>query len=506
MNKLISIVKNLISHKNEEEWFEFKENWFESHALGEYISAMSNSAAMVGEEFAYFIWGIENKTHNIKGTSFDIHQDVKNEPLQHYLARMVKPDIGFEFHEIEINGKRIVILAIPAAKTVPTSFDHVRYLRIGSSKVNLLEYPEREAKLFDILKNGIPTIENTESEFQNLTFNKLFVYYETKGITLNKRTFKKNLGLLTKDGKYNLLAQLLSDNSHITVRFSLFSGKTKASTMYSVREFGNTCLLYSLDDVLRYGDVLNIPQADERNRVVERKEIPLFHAEAYREAVINAFVHNLWIDGNAPMFTGFQDRIEILSRGKLPPKQTVEGFFAGESVPVNQKLSDIFIQLHISERSGRGIPKITELYGEDCIEFRKNSIMVTIPFDRLKIKDNELDKEKNVPVKSKNVPVNVPDESENVPVKSKNAPVNVPDESENAPVKSKNVPVKIDKREIIIKYCQEPKSVIEIANFLGYKDKRSIRKYIDRLLVEGRIARTIPDKPNSRNQKYIAIK
>ena len=123
------------------------------------------------------------------------------------------------------------------------------------------------------------------------------------------------------------MAQLLSDNSHIPVRFSLFSGESKSTTMYSVREFGNTCLLYSLDDVLRYGEVLNIPQADERNRIVERKEVPLFHAEAYREAVINAFVHNLWIDGNAPMITGFRDRIEILSRGHLPPKQTVEGFF-----------------------------------------------------------------------------------------------------------------------------------------------------------------------------------
>ena len=58
------------------------------------------------------------------------------------------------------------------------------------------------------------------------------------------------------------------------------------------------------------------------------------------------------------MFTGFRDRIEILSRGGyLLSKQTVEGFFAGESVPVNQKLSDIFLQLHISERSGRGVPK-----------------------------------------------------------------------------------------------------------------------------------------------------
>ena len=39
-------------------------------------------------------------------------------------------------------------------------------------------------------------------------------------------------------------------------------------------EFGNQCLLYSLDEVLRYGDVLNIIQADEKNRVVERKEVP----------------------------------------------------------------------------------------------------------------------------------------------------------------------------------------------------------------------------------------
>ena len=35
------------------------------------------------------------------------------------------------------------------------------------------------------------------------------------------------------------------------------------------------------------------------------------------------------------------DRIEILFRGTIPPGQTMEGFFAGESVPVNQKLSEI---------------------------------------------------------------------------------------------------------------------------------------------------------------------
>ena len=90
----------------------------------------------------------------------------------------------------------------------------------------------------------------------------------------------------------------------------------------------------------------------------------------------------LWIDGNAPMITIFSDRVEILSRGTLAPKQTVEGFYKGESVPVNQGLSDMFLQLHISERSGRGVPKITKVYGREAYDFRENSIVVTIPFSR----------------------------------------------------------------------------------------------------------------------------
>ena len=119
-------------------------------------------------------------------------------------------------------------------------------------------------------------MENTPSDYQELSFEKLLIYYGAKGLKLNPDTFKKNLSLYTEDGKYNILAQLLSDDSHIPIRVAIFSGKTKADNLYSVREFGNQCLLYSLDEVLRYGDVLNIIQADETDRVVERKEVPLF--------------------------------------------------------------------------------------------------------------------------------------------------------------------------------------------------------------------------------------
>ncbi len=383
--KKLELIDRLRAFSAEREWFEFKVNWFVPDELGQYISSLANSAAIVGRDYAYFVWGIDDKTHDIVGTTFDCNCDVNGEPLKHYLARKLSPDINIVFEELVADGKNIVLLTIPAAKNTPVSYARERYIRIGSSKENLSKYPDREAFLFDVLRNGFPTMENTPSEYQDLTFEKLLIYYGAKGIRLNPDTFKKNLSLYTPDGKYNLLAQLLSDNSHIPIRVAIFSGTSKADNMYSVREFGFKCLLYSIDEVLRYGDVLNIIQSDEVGRIVERNEEPLFEDEAFREAVINAFVHNKWTGGNEPMITVFGDRIEILSRGSLPPEQTIEGFFAGESVPLNKKLSEILLQLHISEKTGRGVPKITEKYGKEAFEFRENSIVVTIPFNWINV-------------------------------------------------------------------------------------------------------------------------
>ena len=387
---IIDKVLELCSYKDEQEWFEFKENWFQPEELGEYVSALSNAAAFHYQEMAYFIWGVNDDTHEIVGTDFNQYCDYNKEPYQNYLARNLSPSINFSFVEVEIDGKRVVILLIPPAREIPTSFRENRFIRIGSSKNNIKKYPKREIQLFKILDGRVETIETLSSKYQDLSFNKLFGYYGSKGIVLKEETFEKNLKLRNKGGEYNILAQLLSDNSHIPLRVSIFEGKTKSSPLFSVREFGNNCILYSLDSLLQYGDVLNIIQADEKNRIVERKEVPLFDNKAFREAIINAVLHNYWVAGNEPMITVYSDRIEILSRGTLAPAQTMEGFYLGESIPVNEKLSEIFLQLHISEKSGRGVPIIVETYGKDAITFRDNSIVVTIPFNRINTVGNKV--------------------------------------------------------------------------------------------------------------------
>lgn len=169
-------------------------------------------------------------------------------------------------------------------------------------------------------------------------------------------------------------------------------------------------------------------------------------------------------------------------------------FFAGESVPVNQGLSDMLLQLHISERTGRGVPKITEVYGRETYEFRENSIVVTIPLTRV--------------VTEGITQVNTQDDGEITLDRASITSVTTPVEAKITLVDSmfatgKN---KWSIEERILEFCKVPKGIIEISEMLNYKTKKTARKYVKNLVDIGRLAMTVPDKPNSKLQKYITIK
>lgn len=62
-------------------------------------------------------------------------------------------------------------------------------------------------------------------------------------------------------------------------------------------------------------------------------------------------------------------------------------------------------------------------------------------------------------------------------------------------------------RDRILTYCLDrPRCIWEIGALLGYKDKKTIRKYLNPLLDEGLLTRTVPDRPNSRNQRYLTVR
>lgn len=126
---------------------EFKVNNAQPEIIGEYISALSNSAALKDVSQAFLIWGVEDNTKKIVGTDFypgSVKQG--NEDLESWLSRSLIPRLSFEFHEIEIENKRVVILLIDKATHQPIKFKGEEFIRIGSYKKKLKEFPEKEKK------------------------------------------------------------------------------------------------------------------------------------------------------------------------------------------------------------------------------------------------------------------------------------------------------------------------------------------------------------------------
>ena len=77
MSNIPEIIKRCLSYDDEQEWFDFKDSWYELDGIGQYISALSNAAAMAGESFGYLIWGINDKTHELTDTKFRYQRDIK---------------------------------------------------------------------------------------------------------------------------------------------------------------------------------------------------------------------------------------------------------------------------------------------------------------------------------------------------------------------------------------------------------------------------------------------
>lgn len=160
MDKYIDLLETLLSYKDEYEWLDFKENWFSKDEIGEDISAIANGAALCGKEFGYIVWGVNDATKEVVGTTVNFNKDIDNEPYKHYLARNLTPKISFETVEFKYNEARIVMLIIPQSKSIVTKFKNEAFIRIGSSKEKLSKYPKWEIKLNNTLVNGYPTIVN----------------------------------------------------------------------------------------------------------------------------------------------------------------------------------------------------------------------------------------------------------------------------------------------------------------------------------------------------------
>lgn len=133
--RYINIFTNLIQHK-ESEVVEFKkaENNFDFDDLGKYFSAMSNEANLRGLDFAWLIFGYDEKRHEIVGTSYKNGEGALNN-LKHDFSQHTTDGQTFrEIIPIEVDGKRILMFKIPASpRNIVMKWKGIAYGRDGES-------------------------------------------------------------------------------------------------------------------------------------------------------------------------------------------------------------------------------------------------------------------------------------------------------------------------------------------------------------------------------------
>jgi|LGOV01.1.fsa_nt_gb ATP-dependent DNA helicase RecG len=148
--EVTSLLQELLSLHRETEWVEFKANRYDPQTLVEYLSALSNSACLHWKRKGYLVFGIEDKTHIVKGTSFDPTEakGKGNQDLQMWLATGLQPNVGYNVHRLPYRGKRVVLFEVNAAIDRPVFFYGTAWIRIGSSKTKLINHPAKEREIW----------------------------------------------------------------------------------------------------------------------------------------------------------------------------------------------------------------------------------------------------------------------------------------------------------------------------------------------------------------------
>jgi len=378
---LSGLLNELRALPRETEWVEFKHNNEDPQEIGEYISALSNSAALIGKACAYLVWGIEAGTHKVVGTLFSPATKKKGgEELESWLLQLLSPKINFSFHELTTEKGKVVILEIDRAFRHPVRFQGAEYIRVGSYKKPLKEFPEKERELWRIFDaksfEELPAVEKAAPD-EVVKLLDYPAYFELIGQPL-------------PDNKQGILGRLAAD---------CLVAKTDAAS-YNITNLGAILFAKKLDDfkklkrkavrVIVYKDVTRLETVKEqvggrgyasgftglidlinglipRNEVVGkalRREVPMYPEIAVRELVANALIHqDLFAVGTGPMIEIFSDRMEVTSPGT--PLVKTERFLDSPPKSRNEALASLMRRIGVCEERGSGVDKVvsqTEFY------------------------------------------------------------------------------------------------------------------------------------------------
>ncbi|MDM8515889.1 putative DNA binding domain-containing protein [Desulfobacterales bacterium HSG16] len=378
---LSGLLNELCQLPKETEWVEFKCNNSNPETIGEYISALSNSAALEDKTNAYIVWGINDETHDIEGTDFRPTRAKKgNEELENWLIRLLSPRINIKFIEFEINEKRISMIEIPRTAHQPVRFQSIAYIRVGSYKKKLKDFPEKERELwriFDVTpfeqQIAIECVSSqdvlTLLDYQNF-FNMLDMPLPEKKDYILNRLKDEHMIQKRKGRKWDILnlgailfANDLSDFRPLdrkAVRVVIYDGDGRIQTIREYQEKKGYAAGFK--DLIGYIQTI-LPL----NEVIEsalRKNVSMYPEIAIRELVANVIIHqDFTISGTGPMIEIFDRRLEITNPGK--PLVDTQRFLDSPPRSRNEDMASFLRRIGICEERGSGVDKVvfqTEFY------------------------------------------------------------------------------------------------------------------------------------------------
>ena len=361
-----------LSH--EAEWVEFKVNNEKPALIGEYISAMANSAALVGKARGYVVWGVEDETRALVGTRFSPGTAKRgNEPLETWLSRLLAPQVHFRFHESVLDDKPFVVLEIDGATHQPIAFQGTEFLRVGCAKRKLRDFPEKERALwrtfsqvrfedsvaaerlaaedvlrvlncpayFDLL--GQPPADSRDATLDALEQDKLIARDDAGAFDVT------NLGAM-------LLARDLGDFPRLrrkALRVIEYRGTGRLETLHEYE--GVKGYAASFADLMDYINA-RLPAHEENGRAFQRS-VPEFPPLAVRELVANALIHQDFLTtGTGPLVEIFDGRVEITNPGE--PLVPTERFLDSQPRSRNEVMASLMRRFDICEERGSGIDKV----------------------------------------------------------------------------------------------------------------------------------------------------
>ena len=402
-----SLVNEIIKLPNETEWIEFKHNNEDPQMIGEYISALSNSAALNGKTNGYIIWGVDDTTHEILGTTFTPSSAKKGgEALENWILRLLEPKIDFKFYEIEIDEKSIVLLEIAPAYRHPVTFSGTEYIRLGSHKKKLKELAEKERELWRIFDKvpfekqiAVDSIDASEV----LGYLEYTKYFELLNIPLpeNRNAILEALiadNMVNKldNAKYAitnlgaiLFAKDLSKFNNLkrkAIRVIQYKDNTKFQTTKEI--VGNKGYAVGFEGLIEY--INNMLPSNEVIKQAFRENKTMYPELSIREVVANAIIHqDFFATGSSVMIEIFSNRFEVTNPGT--PLVDTERFLDSPPKSRNEAIASFMRRIGICEERGSGVDKIviqTELYQLPAPIFETNGDhTVAILFAHKELKD-----------------------------------------------------------------------------------------------------------------------